>query len=52
MEPIAEEEPAPLVDFAFIPSEDENNNNNNNNPINKNTEIENFIKNYHKKTTK
>ena len=42
MDPIEEEEPKPLVDFAFIPED------NNDNIPNKNSEIENFIKNYHK----
>lgn len=43
MEPIEEEEPKPIVDFGFIPDENE--------IPNKNTEIENFIKNYQKNST-
>ena len=44
MEPIEEPEPKPLLDFGFIPDE-------NNEIPNKNTEIENFIKNYQKNST-
>ena len=44
MDPIEEPEPKPLLDFGFIPDE-------NNEIPNKNTEIENFIKNYQKNST-